>query len=232
MNPIAGQISQDVESGKYFSEAREWYHNIYIKPASECAMMYVLTIGAITLWCITLFNLYSVLPYKENITVVAKLNNTIDYYPKLRRLVNNYDSNVIKFIASRYVKAKESYLPHEFQSNYLFVYRNSSKKIFDQHRQYIDPSNPKSPLASYGWKGKIIVDIKEVLHNDDKNLTVIFTKKGYDNYNKLLFAQNLAAKIKYKVGDIDLRSGKNSRINFTVDSYSVNEIKQSKNEQK
>lgn len=232
MDQVASQVTQDVESGKYFSEAKEWYHHIYIKPASECALMYIFAMGAIALWCITIFNLYSVFSYNKDITIVARLNNTIDYYPKLKRLADHYDQDIIKFMASNYVKAKESYVPNDFQNNYKFIYRNSSKEVFDKYKQYIAPSNPKSPLVLYGWQGKITVDIKEVLYNDDKNLTVMFTKKGYDNYNKLLFTQNLKALIKYRMENIDFKTKKESRINFAVDGYSVNEVKQRENDQK
>ncbi len=225
MDPVAKQISRDIDSGKYFSEAREWYSQIFLKPAFETAIMYFYVMCASVILCIVAVNLYSIFPTSKKITVVAKLDNTLSYYPVIKRVNGNYEQNIAEFIASRYVKARESFVPDRFPLNYKFVYRNSSPQIFNTYQEAVSTNNPNSPLITYGWNGKITVQITKVMHNGNNKVTVLFTRKGLDNYNRVLFAQNLEAMIDYVQGKIDFDVKKSSPIDFKVRSYVVKEIK-------
>lgn len=225
MDPIAKQIAHDVDSGKYFVEAREWYNKLFVRPANECALMYIYAICAFIICSVIFYNLYSVYPGTVRLTIVTKLADTIDYYPKLKRMHGDYKLGVAEFIAKRYVEAKEAYSPEQFKQDYIFVYRNSSKQVFDEYNKFISTSNPYSPLVLYGWRGKITIDIEQVTHGKKNNLIVRFARKGHDNYNRLLFVQNLEAQINYIIGDIDFESKSTSRIYFKVQDYILREIK-------
>lgn len=223
MNPVSKQIAQDVDSGKYFTEAREWYNNIFVKPSVECAVLYIYAFCAIIMTGLVVYNIYNIFPITENITVVAKLSDTLSYEPKLVYVNddNKLKDSVANFIGKKYVQARESYNPYLFDQNYYFVYRNSSKEIFDDYNKNFSTSNPQSPLVSYGWKGQILVNINEVKRIGEDYLTVRFTRKGIDNYNRILFQQELVSNINYQMANFDIDDGKNSRIEFVVTKYSV-----------
>jgi len=230
MNPVSKQIVQDVDSGKYFAEAREWYNDVFIKPVYETATMYIYAICSFILCGIVAFNLYGIFPNKENVTVVAKISDTLTHYPKLKEIRSNTGTEIIKYIANNYVKARESYDPYQFRDSYIFVFRNSSRPVFDFYQKYINTGNPASPLVSYGWDGRIDVEINSTELNDKNNLTVRFTKKGYDKYNRTVFVQNLESSIDYQIGKYEFDSKKVVPIDFKVQSYVVKEISTSENE--
>ncbi|MEQ9115343.1 MAG: VirB8/TrbF family protein [Rickettsiales bacterium] len=232
MDSVSKQIVQDVDSGKYFAEAREWYNDIFIKPVYETATMYIYAVSSFILCAIFAFNLYGIFPSKEKVTIVAKLSDTLTHYPKLREIKSDTKEEIIKYMASNYIKSRESYNAKQFKDHYIFVYRNSSRQVFNLYQKNVSPNDTNSPLVTYGWEGKIDVDIKDIKLGDKNNLTVRFTKKGYDKYNRTVFVQNLESNIDYKLGKYKMNRKKKVPIPFSVENYQVKLINLNQNEAK
>ncbi len=226
-------ISQEIDSGRYFSEAREWYKYVFVKPASDAAFMIVVSSIVLIVLTISLSSIYSIYPMIQKVKIVVFLEDTINFYPNLKRISDQNKTvkqAVIEYLCSKYVKSKEGYDKKKFKANYNFILRSSAKNIFANYYQKLTEENEDdtdysiAKLNKIG--GKINIEIISTSFDKKNNrVTVKFHKKIYNKVGKALSDLILEAQIKYYISDYDFTKSTNTKLKFIVTQYELKQIK-------
>lgn len=241
MEGSAKLIAEEIESKRYFLEARKWYADIFLQPTRDAALMIIASTALIFIVTFTMYNVSNVFPLSKKVDVVLSLRDTIKYYATLKNISEGDKSTkqvVTEYLCANYVKARESYNTNRFPANYYFVLHSSSKEIFDVYHKYITESND-SPIMLH--KNGYTVEIETIssslnTQNDSSNIeldgskkydsvNVKFTKKVYDASKALISSSNLEANVMFYLSDYDFSKSVSSKLDFIVTHYDVKEIK-------
>ena len=80
MEAAAKLIAEDIESGKYFVEARHWYNRVYLQPLSETSIVFTMMAIFVGTLLVVTYNLYSVFPIVTKVETLAFLPSTLSSY--------------------------------------------------------------------------------------------------------------------------------------------------------
>lgn len=224
-------ISEDIESGKYFTEARSWFNKVHLQPLSEIFVMFIVLSALAFMLFTLLVNIYGVFPVTTKVKTVVFMPNTINYYPTLKKIGEKNKTTrevVAQYLCKRYVIAREAYDYPKLSSSYNFIFRSSSKQLFDEYYQALALSNPDSPIVLYKDQNTVTVDINEETIQTDNGTGVIkFTTNLYDKRNKLVSSRKLTANIAFYLDEnYNFEKSVDSKLDFIVTKYDVQEITQ------
>lgn len=230
MDERAKAIAKIIETGEYFSEARNWYNKIFIYPLRDFAIMQLIGYIVIIMTCLMVANIYRVLPLVEKINVIAHLNNTIDFFPKIISPPESKTPRqfVTEELAAKYVTSRESYDSKRFRKDYVFILKSSSKQIFDKYYSYINSKSPNSPLnLSANQKlAKVKILSKESAPNANK-VIIVFNKDTFDIFGAFQSSSKWKADIEFYLSNYDFSKSTNATLDFIVKKYTVSEVKKS-----
>ena len=152
-NEINYNITETIKSGSYFSDAREWYAKKYLLPLTHRAFLIMLTALSIFLAIVAVRVFTTFLPLVEVVPIAVSVDNSVEQISRLKYIGKpKEDSNesVMKYLAARYVEAREAYDYESFRSGLKLTYLKdfSSRPEFDKYKELIN-DNVKSPLFVY-----------------------------------------------------------------------------------
>jgi type IV secretory pathway component VirB8 len=229
MDERAQAIAEDIESGAYFAEARHWYSRIFVYPLRAYALMRMVSYAAIVLALAMAWNVYSVFPLVTQLKVIARVNNTSLFYPVLLRPSDSKKTTkqfITESLAAKYVNARESYQPERYKTNYNFLLKSSSKKIFDDYYSYITSKKAESPLNLYLKKQVVKVRVlKTELALDANKVTVTFGKDIFNVYGEIQSSSRWKADIEFYLSKYDFSKSVEAKLDFIVTNYTVSEVK-------
>jgi len=235
MNEAKKLIAKMVDSGEYFSEAKNWYAYKYIYPYTH--RFYILLVGVFVACFTYLMIQVSVIDYiKKKYPFPIYFEDVVKLYPKIKGISKGIEPipiSVSRYLLSQYVITRESYdynmLNKESWERMLRRIRAmSSRKIFSNFVDYIDTSkNPESPVLRYKYNVKRIINIEKVVfpsnsYNPD-TAKVYFTasEKGKDVDNTHRYIAN----IEFSMTDVDNVIDNDAPLQFTVTKYIVTDNK-------
>jgi len=228
MEAAAKLIAEDIESGKYFVEARHWYNRVYLQPLSEISIVFTMMAIFLGTLLVVSYNVYSVFPIVTKVDTLAFLPSTLDYYPVIKNIENPEKTTkqvVTEYLCGRYVKAMEEYNYSNLTYNYNFIFRSSSKQLFDNYYQNLVISNPNSPLVLYqDTKTVEVTIIDTAVQVSTSNAVVKFNRIVRNAQNKELSNTNMVANINFYIDNYDFSKSINSRLNFIVTKYDTKQI--------
>jgi type IV secretion system protein VirB8 len=231
MDKRAKEIANGIETGEYFSEARQWYNKVFVYPLKQSAMMRVIGYVTIVMSVIMGINLYQVFPLVSKVNIIARLNDTVGFIPKLVLASDPKKTNkqfVIEELSSKYVMSRESYNPGNFKTNYIFLLKSSSKEIFDVYYKYITSKDPDNPLNLYLKKHVTRVKVLNKQSWADANkVTIIFNKEIFDIFGAFQYSSKWKADIEFYLSKYDFNDSTDAKLDFIVTKYIVSEIKNS-----
>lgn len=178
------KVKEDVQSGEYFSKARNWYDELYHRPLGERSYFILITcFSALTIWLssqvyFSMFPLNPVIPY------IILSENIVDEYPTIRplRVVPAEDLNVAmaRFLVSNYVEVRENYHYDVTQLEWNFnrIRSTSEDQEFNKYQRSVNPQNPASPFNKYGRDMSRNIYISNValnLESEPRTAQVTFT---------------------------------------------------------
>jgi type IV secretion system protein VirB8 len=223
MDATSKLIAEEINSGQYFIEARKWYNDIFLKPASGAAFMCAASLVVLAIFIFSMYSVSRIYPLSRQVDVVVFLKNTVDFYPKLKPLPDKnkpLKQAVVEYLGSRYIQAREDYGSKRFSAHYHFVLHSSAKRVFDKYYSAIN--NTIAALRKDGEKSDIQIISKS---SDENSITVNFRKKVYNIKGKLLSNSTWKAKMKYHLSDYDFTKSTDAKINFIVTQYDLEKIK-------
>lgn len=219
------QIAEDIRSGKYFVEAKNWYNRIFVRNAVTSAATYLYAYIAVTMLLFSLFSLFMIFPVSSSVKIVKFEQDTLNFETHVTKIdAYNPEPSVIKFLCKTYVENRESYTQLGFQANYRFVWQSSSDDVFRDYYSQMQTSNQNSPIVLTQNGGKIVVNVTNIKIKSNNTASVEFTKNFYDKYNIITSSKRLVAELVYYIQDIDFTRSTNQRIEFMVTKYSLTTI--------
>ena len=171
MDEVSKSIAKNVRSGRYFSDAREWYAIRYLTPITERTVLILVTMFALFAGCVALLASYHMFPLIKPYEVVLNVNDTMDHYTSIKRLGKQGVTTrqvVAQYLLENYVMVRESYDYKEFEPQFKRMQEASSKKVSREFQHEMDLKNPLSRPVVYG---------KEITRNA-KVLSFAFDKVG------------------------------------------------------
>ena len=230
MDERAKAIAKAIETGEYFSEARNWYNKIFIYPLRDSAIMQLIGYSVIIITCLMVLNIYRVFPLVEKINVIANLNDTINFFPKITTLPESKTARqfVTEALAAKYVTSRESYDSKRFRNDYVFILKSSSKQTFDKYYSYITSKRPDSPSNISTNKKIVKIKILSKESTPDANkVTIIFNKDTFDIFGTFQSSSKWKADIEFYLSNYDFNKSTNATLDFIVTKYTVSEMKKS-----
>lgn len=229
MDSKSNLIVEEVKSGKYFTEARDWYNRVHVQPLSEISYLGFICIMLVIMLGTALMNLYAAFPVTKKINAVINLPNTLEYYPVIKSIDQPGQSTkavVTKYLCKRYVLARESYDYAQLSSSYSFIFRSSSRLVFDSYYQSIALSNPNSPIVVYKDKSTVTVDIlEENIQTEQGKGNIKFTRLYKDKWGKQFAKRTATATFSFYIDpNFDFSKSDNKPLSFIVTSYEVQDI--------
>jgi type IV secretion system protein VirB8 len=225
MEATAKLIAEDIDSGKYFAEARQWYNKIYLQPLSETSILVTIVTILLAVFLITSYNLYSVFPRVRQVNTMVFLPSTLYVYPTIKNIAQAGKTTkqvVAEYLCGKYIQARESYDYSTLIYNYNFIFRSSTKPLFDSYYQNLIISNPSSPIVLYKDTQIITTAINNtVVDLNTGTATVRFTTTLYDHQSKIISTNQWVATIGFYLDNYDFSKSINSQLNFIVTKYNV-----------
>jgi type IV secretion system protein VirB8 len=228
MEAAAKLIAEDIESGKYFVEARHWYNRVYLQPLSETSIVFITMIAFVIALIFATYNLYSIFPRVTKVDVLAFLPDTLNKYAVVKDISDPKKTTrqvVAEYLCGRYVKAMESYDYKDLAYSYNFVFRSSSKQLFDTYYQSLAISNPHSPLVLYQDTKTVEAKVIDVnMQINTGNAIVKFNKIVRDEKGRQLANNDFVANISFYLDNYDFSKSVSSKLSFIVTKYDTKQI--------
>jgi len=219
-------LKENIETGTYFVEARKWYNYVFLSPIRHNALMFaiLISVGVMVLFVGT--GIYKSFPLIQPTQIVVNMEDTLDSTSIVRNLSKpGYGTQelILGHLAEKYVLSREIYDPNTFKTNYFFIMRSTDKDLFNQYYESIsnvnDPNNPGT-LYKNGFRTKIKF-ISYIYDAKNNLIAVNFIKQTYNLNTGISKEEALQAKIGFTTSDYDFNVAKNTRFNFIVTNYAI-----------
>ncbi len=235
MNEAKKLIAKMIESGEYFSDAREWYASKYLYPYTQKAYIGVIAIVLI-IFTIIIFQTTLLDNIKKKYPFPLYTEDEVNYYSKILPIADGSEPipiSVARYFASSYVKVREGY---DFgviddKDNWKRLLREvrelSSRKVFSDYVDYVDTyRNPDSPVIRYKSNTKRIIEIEKVefprISNSPESAKVYY--KAIEKTDKDEKTSFWVANLTFSMTDIDNVLDNKVKLQFTITKYDTYEI--------
>lgn len=241
------EISEKVESGEFFIEAREWYLSTYLNKFFERSYLVIIFFMLTVLMSMTIYYYISILPIKQSVPIQVEIEDSSVLSTRISYMgTNEKDFSIndimLKYFSARFIEALESY---DFRDDFKKLKKNKNvistlgnQDIIMYYDDLISLRSRNSIILKYKKdvirevfvnSGKTELALKEVSpDNPDSNkyeVTVNFTVRETDKYKGVSLSE-WQAKIGLNFETIRyIRDKKDfSPLNYKVYSYRSYEI--------
>lgn len=240
MDEISRSIAERIKSGKYFTDARDWYAQKYLYPFNERAILGIVAIFFAICIVVSATNLYLLFPISKEEPLILANDDVLNDKSILKEVMEK-DTDIPQIAVSRYlvkyyVTLRESYFPSEFvQDKYQNVLNKvaalSSKPVFREYRAIYDIQNTNSPLVKYNNNAYRVVQIDSVSMPDggkhpDSAVVYFTTKTSYLNQQNSNISEKWRAEIYFTLPDLEdtFKSKDKNMLSFIVNDYQITKL--------
>lgn len=225
-----------VKSGQYFSDARSWYDAIYLTPFIHRTWLLVLTLIAVGLFLIAMFNVIHILPLEEKIPYVLQVEDAITQSAMIEPLAQKDEEawvSVATYLVKDYILLREEYAFSEYRDKKLEqrkqrVRKSSSKTAYQEYISQLNDSNPRSPVRLYRNVQVRAINFENIefmrLDQTSGKADVTFTADVITTKTGETTSTSWKAELYFQLPVIDPEAQKGVTLNFLVTSYKVTPI--------
>ena len=158
-------IARKIESGEYYSEAMQWFHEKFTRPRTEFSYFFIICVLAVIALLIGIAAFSRIFPLSpgENFVMGRALgpreNLRISSISKAGDTAND---SLMKFMLSEYVQAREEYIEDKLSRNFRIIKKFSGSDVLDQYLDDTAVTNPQNPVILYGKQAVINISIDRV----------------------------------------------------------------------
>tara|TARA_B100001123_G_scaffold430643_1_gene550963 strand:+ start:200 stop:943 length:744 start_codon:yes stop_codon:yes gene_type:complete len=166
------KMREEIDSGEYFTESREWYSRIYVAPISQrvffliitaiCSFIFVFAFMGI----VNLLPIVDIRPFFYPTTTDDMMNRRLRLEP-LRQAREPINAAMQRFYLTQFVKNYEAYNESEYNTRRNFIYQYAVPEVFSTYDQQISPSNRNSPIRRYGKYAVLNITVQSVQYIED-----------------------------------------------------------------
>jgi len=152
------ELTEKIESGEYFSEAKDWYVNTYIYRFVERTYLLLLLAGFMFLLYFTYSYFVEITPIKKSLPIRVEISDAANEYTKLSYLGSkskdfNINKVLITYFSARFLEAIESYdYRRDFKKlkkNTNIIEKLGTQGIQNFYQEKISIRNPESFVLKY-----------------------------------------------------------------------------------
>jgi type IV secretory pathway component VirB8 len=233
--------SLDIEDGSYFREARKWYSVKYIALISERVIYIIITLLSFIVLIVSIIAIYRLMPLKPSVPFTYISKNGVETVSHIELLEREWgepsDVSLRRYFCQEYVERREGYNINQLNTNVLYVYNHSDDFTAREYRDYMDKSNPRSPIVLFQARieRKVAVsDVTVMLKEENKYecevsfSAIIANDTGYEETFYRAKLQFDYTNVAYEYTDEDAIAGKPLKVTpmtFKVTEYSVKQRK-------
>jgi type IV secretion system protein VirB8 len=216
-----------IESGEYFTDAKEWYYFKYIQPFSHRSYLFILTLIILSSFSVILLNINVLLPMVTEVEYFIKAetsqNNTAEII-RANQINNHPLKSVADIMIKNYVIKREKYNYLNLKKQFTFIKNNSTRIVFRRFYNLMNIDNPSSPVMLYEKEGTRNIKILSAQYLP--NNVAVITFRSQSNGSTAAIAENMLwqATITYEIDEFDPYLSSGSRFNFTVTDYQLKPI--------
>ncbi len=226
-------LSEYIESGRYFEDAKAWYEQQYILPFTERSWLFIFCIVAGSFFMLAAYNAYHLLPLEEEIPYILQVKDADSQYVSIAPLLKKEEDAwvaVAAYLVKEYVTTWENYRFSEYREEKLLerkqrVRKNSTKNVYQEYVALINDSNPRSPIRLYRNEAEREINIKDVmftrLDESSGKVDINFTATVNQLKSRQILTSDWRAEIYFQLPAIDPESQKGAPLGFLVTSYKV-----------
>ncbi|MDX2050038.1 MAG: VirB8/TrbF family protein [Rickettsiaceae bacterium] len=223
-------MKKKIESGEYFKEAIDWYNKQYLEPFCHRTIFFLIFLYGFTLFVSLFITLFSLFPVHSQVQYAVYVRDESNLQANIIPIENtktDQESNIVitKIFLSLYVEKMEGYVYEQMNQKLKFLYNTSTTSVYQNYKDYIDISNPKSPLIRFQSSAKRVIKVKSVTLTSDSSAKVLFNATTAKDDGKILENQELEADIKFTIDKIKKITEKESQFNFVVGEYNIKLIR-------
>ncbi len=135
-------LTQDIEDGTYYANARGWYSMLFHTPIAERSYYLIIILLAIINGYFAIDSFLNVFPIMPQVPFITYTDNVYEDMPRIVRITteSGEDKNVavMKFLIKSYVTNRESYDLTRFEWRYRNIWSQSSDTVFDKYKESMD----------------------------------------------------------------------------------------------
>jgi type IV secretory pathway component VirB8 len=164
---LTGAIADEIESGAYFAEARDWYGRIYIAPIAQRVFYLIITVICVLIFFFAFSAITNLLPIVETrpFFYLTTANDMMDRRLRivpLREPTEPVNQAMRRFYLTQFVSHYEAYDEGQFDLRRKFIYQHAAADVFSTYDQQISPANRNSPIRRFGKFASVDVDVQSV----------------------------------------------------------------------
>lgn len=234
MKEIALSLREEVESGRYFQEAKRWYFYRFIYPICERNIAFIFAL-LMLLASVALFNNEALIPRQPNfLNLGFSVEDSFGITPNLIELPDGLANPALALsnhLLTRYVAARESYDYENRKRQFYYVWHNSNEEVYNSFTQQFDSRNPFSLLNI--WRDNYIrtvekVDISNIRWDEGANAYTARANWQVSSLNQItgeIADERWSAIIEYYLSDIKAVAHNQQSLEFKVINYQPNKLR-------
>lgn len=189
-------LEEYVRSGQYFIEARSWYSFKYLRPITERSIMIICAWAFFVLLLTTFISLILLMPIERKVSYASYGEDILMKSSSIIR-ANRFSNEALRSInyvlMSYYITKRESYNIENIDKQLNFIKNTSSKKVFEEYKNFVSFSNKLSPIVRYGSFIKRDITINNIKYLSNKKILANFVSRAKE------FDQTLLEEIEWQV---------------------------------
>lgn len=163
-------LTDAVEDGSYYKNARNWYSDIFHNPIAERSYYIITTILSLICFYCSVEALIRLHPISPTVALTIYSDDIWDNIPRIKKLAESSEEDknaaVEKYMISDYVMKHESYDLPKYEFRYRNVWSHSTPAVFEQYKQNIDANNPSSPYRQFADQEVRNINIRSIQYTE------------------------------------------------------------------
>ena len=223
------KVTNHMEDGEYFIHAMDWYTSTYLRLITERAMLFLLTCFMSILLCITSLSIMDLFPIVNTYPFVKSAETNDDEYSIMTRVSSDIhepaQQAIAKYLIEKYVHTYQSYSYINLKTQSNIIENNSTRRLYSTFKDYMDVSNPLSPLVTLKRNGRIAITVKNISLDGadsrfpDTAYVTIDIKEIFENEVRDVRTEKL--KLTFTLSNVLLVSKGIIPLEFMVRSYTI-----------
>jgi len=225
------EISEMVDSGRYFDEAWGWYASKYLFPITERIYLFLFSFVIVWGFLIIYSNVQDLLPLVRKVPFTIMVEDSdyqFSYFTPLIQDDETPQEAVSRYLVNKYVEVREEYNPVTRDNELKFIKRrvkhSSTKDVYVEFERYVRQTNPRGPYLRFRKHTKRIVNIVDFRFLDNERTSgkveVVFEESLFSLTERKVKEKNrYVVAVHFRLPDVEAIGLKEGSLRFIVSHY-------------
>lgn len=224
MEPLSKSLKEYIDSGEYFSDAKDWYKYKYIHPFSQRSFVFILSAIICCIFIVSVVSINDLFPIVNQVKYSINADTGINKAAAIIRadqINDNSLASIADIMLRTYVSKREYYDYDILKKQFIYVKNNSTRIVFRKFYNEMNIDNPLSPVLRYQKdikRNSVIISSRLLTVNKAE---VKFNSTAKNSAGEEVENILWLATIEYEIDQINNNLPSGSKFNFTVTDYQL-----------